>query len=566
METTDNLLEQYVQRLESGEPLERVLSSLPADQSDLAPLLRVAAQTMTAQHPQMNPLKAQSQRRRVVSASNPSKKNRLGWLLVPAGLGSLAVFAFLVVLVGVLAFGAPAGASAATLRDVQGVVEVSSQANPGVWNVAVDGQQVRQGALIRTRLDSGATLVFFEGSRAAIGPDASLVLQQVSGGWDRSLKVLINQTAGETDHQVVKLRGPQSFYEVLTPAGKAQVHGTAFQVDVNPQDGVRFAVDHGVVAVSQGDAAVTLTAGQATLVQPDGSPDDPSFEFMAQGEITSIVGDVWTVSGLVIQVPADVANGFVVGDHVVVRGRILPDGTYVADRVSYANNEKIKMHFTGVVEQMGADAWVISGKTVKVDGQTEIDEGLKVGDPVSVSFVVLEDGSWLAREIEALEQEEDDKPTATPTATVEGTLTDTPEPSETPEGSETPTPSVTPTETATPETSVTPTPTLSGERAGCERTDWKHPEGLRLAQRWGVSYEEIMGWFCQGYGFGEIDLAYELAQQSGKPVTEVFAMRASGMGWGNIKKALEPQSTQGPKVKPTKEPKPTKAPNPHKKP
>jgi hypothetical protein len=61
---------------------------------------------------------------------------------------------------------------------------------------------------------------------------------------------------------------------------------------------------------------------------------------------------------------------------------------------------------------------------------------------------------------------------------------------------------------------------------------------MKLAQRFGVPYEEIMGWFCQGFGFGEIDLAYGLSQQYGVPVTEIFGMRSSGMGWGEIKKAL----------------------------
>ena len=72
-----------------------------------------------------------------------------------------------------------------------------------------------------------------------------------------------------------------------------------------------------------------------------------------------------------------------------------------------------------------------------------------------------------------------------------------------------------------------------------------------------------MGWFCQGYGFGEIDLAYELAQISGKPVSEIFAMRASGMGWGNIKKAIEAGlETPRPNGNPNKPPKDPKKPKP----
>jgi hypothetical protein len=56
-----------------------------------------------------------------------------------------------------------------------------------------------------------------------------------------------------------------------------------------------------------------------------------------------------------------------------------------------------------------------------------------------------------------------------------------------------------------------------------------------------VAYEEIMGWFCQGFGFGEIDLAYELSRESGLPVASVFEMRRSGLGWGVIKQQLAPR-------------------------
>jgi hypothetical protein len=72
---------------------------------------------------------------------------------------------------------------------------------------------------------------------------------------------------------------------------------------------------------------------------------------------------------------------------------------------------------------------------------------------------------------------------------------------------------------------------------------------MTLAERYGVSYEEIMGWFCQRFGFGEIDLAYGLSRQTGVPVADIFDMRKSGLGWGEIKKQL---SGDTPKPKPTK--------------
>jgi hypothetical protein len=134
----------------------------------------------------------------------------------------------------------------------------------------------------------------------------------------------------------------------------------------------------------------------------------------------------------------------------------------------------------------------------------------------------------------------------------------------------TPTPTITPTPTltvtVTPTVTITPTPvptaTLVTDCTGAN----PHPEGQTLAARYNVPYEEIMGWFCQGFGFGEIDLAYSLSIQTGTPVDQIFAMKQSGLGWGEIKKQLtgdiEPTKTP----RPTQEPKPTREPRDTKEP
>ncbi|MEW5870433.1 MAG: DUF5667 domain-containing protein [Chloroflexota bacterium] len=84
--------------------------------------------------------------------------------------------------------------------------------------------------------------------------------------------------------------------------------------------------------------------------------------------------------------------------------------------------------------------------------------------------------------------------------------------------------------------------------AYCDGSQEKHhPSGDKLAGRYGVSYEEVMGWFCQGYGFGEVDLAYSIHREANVSVGQVFEQRASGLGWGEI---LEKYGMQG---KPDKE-------------
>ncbi|MBN2549926.1 MAG: hypothetical protein JXB15_12255 [Anaerolineales bacterium] len=74
----------------------------------------------------------------------------------------------------------------------------------------------------------------------------------------------------------------------------------------------------------------------------------------------------------------------------------------------------------------------------------------------------------------------------------------------------------------------------------CDGTaDKNHPTGDKLAERYGVDYAEIIGWYCQGYGFGEVDLAYRIAEEKGISASEIFALRAGGMSWGEIMKQYE---------------------------
>jgi hypothetical protein len=43
-----------------------------------------------------------------------------------------------------------------------------------------------------------------------------------------------------------------------------------------------------------------------------------------------------------------------------------------------------------------------------------------------------------------------------------------------------------------------------------------------------------MGWYCQGYGFGEIALAYRISLEADVNVADIFSQSASGLGWGEI--------------------------------
>lgn len=61
-----------------------------------------------------------------------------------------------------------------------------------------------------------------------------------------------------------------------------------------------------------------------------------------------------------------------------------------------------------------------------------------------------------------------------------------------------------------------------------------HPVATRLAERYGVTTEWVTGYYCQGYGMGQIMLALKTAEISGADPETLLAERAEGLGWGEI--------------------------------
>lgn len=148
-----------------------------------------------------------------------------------------------------------------------------------------------------------------------------------------------------------------------------------------------------------------------------------------------------------------------------------------------------------------------------------------------ILLLKVELGGWgeVWRHLAMLEQPEE--PLPTPTATVEETLTATVEVTPTATAEGTPTqPGV----TLTPTVTLTPQPEKVNNGHYCSDLTVQHPVGAKLAMEYGVTYEQVMGWFCQGYGMGEIMLALEASRKSGLPADQFFAMKEEQGGWGKV--------------------------------
>jgi hypothetical protein len=522
MADMDALLQSQLEALENGKQLDHVIGELPPEAKELAPLISLAFAMRRIAHPRTQLNKVTN--RQLATAAN--RRNRddhrskqqpifaVDWLH-PAFATLAVVSALLLMLAAGFWLASPRNVRAAVAMDIVGRVEVASRNSATDWRPVSEGDTVRHGQRIRTGAGAGVTLVFFEGSRAQLGAMTDVTLLTLDGNRSGVLRAVFEQRSGTTSHSVVPLHGNESAYQVRTASGNASVRGTVFNVTVAEKGGSLFSVDSGKVLVSSQQSSVMLEAGQVTSALPGQTSLEPGYAFELKGTVTSMGAEEWVVNGVTVKVSGAIIEGNpTLNSFVEVEGRVV-DGEWIADHIEVTKVGKSKSEFTGILEDMDGDVWMVSGKSLQITSETHKDDDLDVGDSVEVKFEIV-DGAWVALSIESLEVEPEETVTVTTTET----------------GTETSSPTV---DTAT----VTASPTVFVNCTGAD----PHPVGTKLADRYGVTYEEIMGWFCQGFGFGEIDHAYSLSKEvlaNGVtlPVDQIFAMKSGGMGWGNIRKAV----------------------------
>lgn len=293
----------------------------------------------------------------------------------------------------------------AALRDPQGLVEVQTQ--DGTWKRVSAGGLVAAGQRVRTGGLSSVSLVFNDDSQARLGPNTEVLVEELNAhSSDGPRIVVLTQLVGETDHQVTPVTGYDSRYEVRTPSATGTAKGTAFQVRVTRGRLTRFSVDEGAVAVTGRNGKVDVLARQATVVSADGALDAPAFRITGEGEVNQI-GLTWIIAGLTFETHEDtvIVGNPQVGDWVYVDGRLLADGTRVADWIMLLRRSPAnRFTITGRVEAIGVDEWTVAGQIIQVNEETDIDEEIELQDLVRVEGVILEGGVLLAEQIRLMEE------------------------------------------------------------------------------------------------------------------------------------------------------------------
>jgi hypothetical protein len=185
-----------------------------------------------------------------------------------------------------------------------------------------------------------------------------------------------------------------AFYGVKRTVEQAQLF-FAF----NPQTRVTLEED---LTQRRADEARTVTAqGRATAVEFGGT-------------ISQMQSDRWTVAGVTVLINAEtqLEGAPAIGAFVTIAGRSQPDGAVLAAAVQVDSEE-----FSGVVNAIGAEAWLIEQTRVRVSAQTTITGDPHVGDAVAVTARRLSDGQPLALTIQLTEPGPAATPSAEPTET-----------------------------------------------------------------------------------------------------------------------------------------------------
>ncbi|HRQ38069.1 MAG TPA: DUF5666 domain-containing protein [Chloroflexota bacterium] len=298
-------------------------------------------------------------------------------------------------------------AQTAAVEVVAGLVEI--QGADGAWTAVTRLSTMNAGQRIRTGSLSQATLTFYDGSQAQLSANTELAIDELNAQrpGDGFRTVILTQHVGESEHSVEFRNDGGSRYEVNTPAGSGIARGTKFQVLVTPGLLAQFAVSEGKVDVTGLSRTVSVVAGQTTAVLAGSPPQEPNFRITGEGEVSQI-GPVWIIAGQTFQTHNQtiIIGNPQVGDLVYVEGRLLADGSRLADRIRLLrptlNN---RFTLTGPVEAINSTLWAVAGQTILVTDATQIDDDIAVGNRVRVSGVILPGGGLQAREIEKLDDQ-----------------------------------------------------------------------------------------------------------------------------------------------------------------
>ncbi|HOG48122.1 MAG TPA: hypothetical protein PLB78_15960 [Anaerolineae bacterium] len=175
----------------------------------------------------------------------------------PARVAAVAL-TVLLVLGGVWAWGGTSVTQAATLAEVQGLVQVRLPGS-ATWQEALPGQALSAGCALRSSAGARVAVQYPDGSRSYLIGEAEVEIVNLSGRRDgRATSVQLSQAAGHTQHDMASA---ESSIQVESTGGAAQASAATYDVWVSDGE-MDVAASRGQVTLGDGQEKTRLGAGQ----------------------------------------------------------------------------------------------------------------------------------------------------------------------------------------------------------------------------------------------------------------------------------------------------------------
>jgi len=121
-----------------------------------------------------------------------------------------------------------------------------------------------------------------------------------------------------------------------------------------------------------------------------------------EGVVENISSVQWIVEGISIRIDAETtfvspgidSHPIVIGDLVEVEGLTCPEGWVEAQEIHLREYQ-----FSGILEEITSNRWVVSQVVLKINTESQIDPGLRLGDPVVVLARFEDSGALIAQAI-----------------------------------------------------------------------------------------------------------------------------------------------------------------------
>lgn len=252
--------------------------------------------------------------------------------------------------------------------------------------------------------------------------------ERTRGSSSRPLAVLIQENTPDGKITLCHATGsPTNPYIEITVSEQAAINGHANHTgDIipAPAEGCPISAPINSSDISSWTiAGQTFHTGSNTIVFGDPRPGDwVSFEgrlqsdgtqimdrlvllnqnrendFVFSGVVESIRETTWMVASREVQISENTTldAGLTVGENVQVGGAVDEDGVFWPASIIRTDPAVSNFWFAGILTSMGDQVWVISGMSVTVDQDTELNGDFELGNPVMVEGVIQQDGTWLA--------------------------------------------------------------------------------------------------------------------------------------------------------------------------